>query len=68
VARRRARTKQTAPPRRSRMSEKALRARLRGSFALEYWTQPSPTEELGLWIVFGTVFPGLFFRHARGLW
>src|SRR6266705_7122554 len=30
---------------------------LLGSFALEYWTQPSLTQQLVLWIVFCTVFP-----------
>jgi uncharacterized protein (DUF983 family) len=41
---------------------------LLGSFALEYWTQPSLTQELVLWVGFGTAFPVLFFRYARGLW
>lgn len=41
---------------------------LLGSFALEYWTQPSLTQELVLWIAFGTLFPVLFFRYSRGLW
>lgn len=41
---------------------------LLGSFALEVWSQPSLTQQLVLWIVFGTVFPVLFFRHSRGLW
>ena len=39
---------------------------LLGSFALEYWTQPSLTHQLVLWVGFCTVFPVLFFRHARG--
>lgn len=39
-----------------------------GSFALEYWTQPSLTQELVLWVGFGTAFPVLFFRYARELW
>ena len=41
---------------------------LLGSCALEYWTQPSLTQELVLWVGFGTAFPVLFFRYARGLW
>lgn len=41
---------------------------LLGSLALEYWTQPSLTQELVLWVGFGTAFPVLFFRYARGLW
>src|SRR4026208_980240 len=41
---------------------------LLGSFALEYWTQPSLTQQLVLWAGFCTVFPVLFFRHSRGLW
>jgi uncharacterized protein (DUF983 family) len=41
---------------------------LLGSFALEYWTQPSLTHQLVLWVGFCTVFPVLFFRHSRGLW
>jgi uncharacterized protein (DUF983 family) len=41
---------------------------LLGSFALEYWTRPSLAQQLVLWIGFCTVFPVLFFRHARGLW
>ena len=41
---------------------------LLGSFALEYWTQPSLTQELVLWIGFGTAFPVLFFPYSRGLW
>ena len=41
---------------------------LLGSFALEYWTRPSLTQQLVLWIGFCTVFPVLFFRHSRGLW
>jgi uncharacterized protein (DUF983 family) len=41
---------------------------LLGSFALEAWAQPSLTQQLVLWVVFGTVFPVLFFRHSRGLW
>jgi len=41
---------------------------LLGSFALEYWTQPSLTQQLVVWIVFCTVFPVLFFRYSRGVW
>ena len=41
---------------------------LLASFVLEYWTRPSLTQQLVLWIGFGTVCPVLFFRHARGLW
>jgi len=41
---------------------------LLGSFALEAWTQPSLTSQLVLWVGFGTVFPVLFFRYARGVW
>src|SRR5215468_12606453 len=41
---------------------------LLGSFALEYWTRPSLTQQLVLWIGFCTVFPVLFFRHSRGMW
>jgi uncharacterized protein (DUF983 family) len=41
---------------------------LLGSFALEYWTRPSLTQQLVLWIGFCTGFPVLFFRQARGLW
>jgi uncharacterized protein (DUF983 family) len=41
---------------------------LLGSFALEYWTRPSLTQQLMLWIGFCTVFPVLFFRHSRGMW
>jgi uncharacterized protein (DUF983 family) len=41
---------------------------LLGSFALEYWTRPSLTQHLVLWIGFCTVFPVLFFRHSRGMW
>jgi uncharacterized protein (DUF983 family) len=39
-----------------------------GFLALEYWMQPSLTQKLIVWLAFGTVFPLLFFRHARGLW
>src|SRR4029434_2549332 len=38
------------------------------SFALEYGTRPSLTQQLMLWIGFCTVFPVLFFRHSRGMW
>jgi len=31
-------------------------------------TRPSLTQQLVLWIGFGTVCPVLFFRHSRGLW
>jgi uncharacterized protein (DUF983 family) len=41
---------------------------LLGSFALEYWTRPSLTQQLVLWIGFCTGFPVLFFRHSRGMW
>jgi uncharacterized protein (DUF983 family) len=41
---------------------------LLGSVALEAWTQPSLTSQLVLWVGFGTVFPVLFFRYARGVW
>ena len=39
-----------------------------GSFALEYWSRPSLTQQLVLWIGFGSLFPVVFFRHSRGLW
>ena len=39
-----------------------------GSFALEWWTHPSLTQQLLLWIGFCVFFPVLFFRHSRGLW
>lgn len=41
---------------------------LLGYFALEYWAPVSLTMQLVLWVVFGTLFPVVFFRHARGLW
>jgi hypothetical protein len=41
---------------------------LLGSFALEYWTRPSLIQQLILWSGFCTIFPGLFFRHSRGMW
>ena len=41
---------------------------LLASFVLEYWTRPSLTQQLVLWIGFGTVCPVLFFRHSRGIW
>lgn len=41
---------------------------LLGSFALEWWQEVSLTQQLVLWITFGTLFPLVFFRHARGLW
>jgi uncharacterized protein (DUF983 family) len=39
-----------------------------GSFALEYWSRPSLTQQLVLWIGFCSLFPVVFFRHSRGLW
>jgi len=39
-----------------------------GSFALEWWTHPSLTQQLLLWIGFCVFFPVLFFRHSRSLW
>ena len=39
-----------------------------GAFALECWTVVSLTQQLLLWIGFGSLFPVLFFRHSRGLW
>ena len=39
-----------------------------GSFALEYWSRPSLTQQLVLWIGFCSLFPLLFFRYSRGLW
>jgi hypothetical protein len=41
---------------------------LLGSFALEYWTRPSLTQQLMLWMGFCTVFPVLFFPLSRGVW
>src|SRR5262245_27991350 len=39
-----------------------------GSFALEWWTAVSLTQQLLLWVGFGSLFPVLFYRHSRGLW
>ena len=39
-----------------------------GSFALEYWSRPSLTQQLVLWIGFCSLCPVVFFRHSRGLW
>jgi uncharacterized protein (DUF983 family) len=39
-----------------------------GSFALECWATVSLTQQLLLWVGFGSLFPVLFFRHSRGLW
>ena len=39
-----------------------------GSFALECWSTVSLTQQLLLWIGFGSLFPVLFYRYSRGLW
>jgi hypothetical protein len=39
-----------------------------GSFDLEYWSRPSLTQQLVLWIGFCSLCPVLFFRHSRSLW
>ena len=39
-----------------------------GSFALEYWSRPSLTQQLVLWIGFCSLFPVVFFRYSRSLW
>lgn len=41
---------------------------LLGSFALEWWTKVSLTQQLVLWVSFGTLFPLVFFRYSRALW
>jgi uncharacterized protein (DUF983 family) len=41
---------------------------LLGSFALEWWAEVSLTQQLVLWVSFGTLFPLVFFRYSRSLW
>ena len=41
---------------------------LLGSFALEWWIEVSLTQQLVLWVTFGTLFPLVFFRYSRSLW
>jgi len=41
---------------------------LLGSCALEWWTEVSLTQQLVLWVSFGTLFPLVFFRYSRGVW
>ncbi len=39
-----------------------------GYFVLDYFTEMTLTQQLVLWIAFGTLFPVFFFRYARSLW
>jgi hypothetical protein len=41
---------------------------LLGSFALEWWREVSLTQQLVLWVLFGGLFPLVFFRYSRSLW
>ena len=41
---------------------------LMGSFALEWSTPVSLTQQLILWVGFCSLFPILFFRYSRSLW
>ncbi len=39
-----------------------------GYFVLDYFTEMTLTQQLVLWIAFGTLFPVFFFRYSRSLW
>ncbi len=39
-----------------------------GYFVLDYFTEMTLTQQLVLWIAFGTLFPIFFFRYSRSLW
>jgi len=41
---------------------------LLGSWLLEWCTAVSLTQQLMLWIGFGSLFPVIFFRYSRSLW
>ncbi len=39
-----------------------------GYFLLDYLTEMTLTQQLELWIAFGTLFPVFYFRYSRSLW
>jgi hypothetical protein len=39
-----------------------------GYFLLDIYTEMTLTQQLILWIAFGTLFPIFFFRYSRSLW